>query len=238
MKSLFTFFVIAFLQSQLCGQCLSYIDLNNSNSRKIINVTETSNIQNEQLCFTREEIDLDKGWFIDGLVGFSSFNAFAVSLGIRLGHKWYLGSKGIWEYGVQGTGRLGVTFAFPVVNNNVTQNSVVLHTSLSGGFINYFKFNEKYGLEANVNLGVNLLMSFIGYVSSNYRQDAAIFQPGLIFNPCVKFRINQFAIGIDVAQFWGAPMPFTLADNQGNSSTQNSGATSITIASITFGKVF
>lgn len=172
--------------------------------------------------------------------GFYAYNTGAVSIGARLGKKWYLGQIRKWQYGAQGAAKVGLTIGFPFVTSFYTAGSVVLNTSITGGFINAITFNDKYGLEANLNLGFNLMTSFLSYDygTSGVIESATLIQPGFVFNPCVKFRIHSYAIGVDIAQFWGAPVPFNFRDNQGNVQTSNSGATVMTIVSLNLGKTF
>lgn len=198
----------------------------------------------------------ENGWFVDGLigvnglgrngVGFGPFgtltgrSATAVTLGARVGHKWYLGGVKKWKFGVDAVARVGISFGFPDVDNNITYSNFAIHIAPMAGFINAIQFNDKFGLEANFNIGFNLLTSFWGAVDNNgNRADATVIQPGLMVNPCAKFRIQSFAIGLDVAVIYGAPGNYQeVYSNGASAQTYTVGPTTVTIVSVTIGKVF
>jgi hypothetical protein len=193
-------------------------------------------------------------WYVDGLIGFSGLgrngfgggwggyrNVSAITLGVRVGHKWYLGGVKKWKFGVDAVGRLGMTFGFPDVSSGVTYSNFALHIAPMAGFINAIQFNDKFGLEANLNIGFNLLMSFWGAVDNNngYRADATVIQPGLMINPNAKFRIKNFAVGLDVAVMYAAPGTYQeVYSNGGTPQTYNVGGTIFTIFSVSVGTVF
>lgn len=254
MKNIFLLFV---------AMLLSTTSYNQSMSTSILGVTMPSTSINtnfsEQTPPKGDQIQFfENGWFVDGLVGFNGLNrngwgtgwggngwgglrpGFAITLGARFGHKWYLGGVKKWKFGVEGTfARLGISFGFPDVDGNGgVYSNFALHIAPSAGFINAIQFNEKFGLEANLNIGFNLLMSFWGYTNGNYREDATVVQPGLIVNPCAKFRIKDFAVGIDVAILYAAPGPYTVVDNNGNRGNANAGPAILSIIGFTVGKVF
>ena len=125
-----------------------------------------------------------------------------------------------------------------VTNKNYISSSIRLNFAPSAGFINAIQFNDKFGLEANANLGFNLLVSFLGYTDGNYRQDAVIVQPGLMFNPCVKFRYKSFAIGLDIAVIYAAPTNYRVVDSNGDSWGNVADANTLYTIGVTVGKVF
>lgn len=262
MKNLFLLFLMALSTmsySQSTNTSILGVVMPSTNVNKNVNKKFKSSTSAEEIVPPKEkQIQFfENGWFVDGLIGFNGLgrngwggwggngwggarNAFAVTLGARFGHKWYLGGVKKWKFGVEGTfARLGMSFGFPDVDNNGgVYSNFALHFAPSAGFINAIQFNDKFGLEANLNIGFNLLVSFWGYTNGNYREDATVVQPGIIVNPCVKFRIQSFAIGLDLAVLYAAPGTYRIVDNNGNSGNANAGTGILTIASVTIGKVF
>ena len=244
-----------------CIFCLLFIDLQatvdpiynglNEGKRSFFDLSMPSKVLGD----VKTNLEFENTLFVDLLLGannfvpasfnnfsggFYAYNTGAVSIGARLGKKWYLGQIRKWQYGAQAAAKVGITLGFPFVTSFYTAGSVVLNTSITGGFINAINFNNKYGIEGNLNIGFNLMTSFLSYDygTTGVIESATLIQPGFIFNPCVKFRIHSYAIGIDIAQFWGAPVPFNIRDNQGNVQTSNSGATVMTVVSLNLGKTF
>lgn len=209
----------------------------------------------EQPPKNNKELEIRNAFFLDGLAGFHgdgralpgwgwAYNSAAFSLGIRFGHKWYLGNVKKWNFGVQGTFvRAGVSFGFPHIHSNGNSQTgvITLHFAPSAGFINAFDFG-KITLEANLNLGFNLLVSFVGSHSvsaPSNRIDATMVQPGLIVNPCVKVHFGKFVLGLDVAVLYGAPAQYRWIDNNGNySQYYSTGITSLTVVSVSIGTIF
>ena len=212
-------------------------------------------LEEEEPPKNEKEQEIGNAFFLDGLVGVHGdgrrlggwgrdYNGFAISLGIRFGHKWYLGQIKKWNFGVQGTFiRVGNSFGLPYVHDNgaLQTAAVSLHVAPSAGFINAFDFG-KITLEANLNLGFNLLVSFVSTHEINNpsnRSDATMIQPGFMVNPCVKVHFGKFVLGIDAAILYGAPGRYRWKDNNGNHSQYYStGVTTLTIVSVSLGTLF
>ena len=242
---LLIFHVSSFAQSEAASDAISNARLFNiclSDSVNLKSLSFDANPEPEKLQ------DFQNGFFVDGLLGFNGARAighqfanslFSINIGGRIGSKWYMGGVKKWQYGVQATwARIGLTFGLPTqTSGNTISSATSLHFAPTAGFINAIKFNDKFGLEANLNLGFNLLVTFISTTGTNYRMDATIVQPGFMVNPCAKFRMKSFAVGLDIAIMYAGPANYTMVDNFG---TYNRVASLniLTILSVTVGKVF
>ena len=71
------------------------------------------------------------------------------------------------------------------------------------GFANVFEFTDNIGLEANINIGYNIVyvendFSYTNtFGSTSYYNDEFV-GGGFVFNPELKFRYNVLAVGLDM----------------------------------------
>ena len=154
---------------------------------------------------------LNSGLFIDGMLGMNTiiqegttyyYDEFGyyieqtglqkqnyASLSIRLGSKWYFGTREKWRPGLQLTYfKLGLYINPNTFNPG--RNSIAIGNL---GFTNAFKFTEKIGLEANANVGF-CAMNILPPWSFN---DPA---PGINYGVEVKFRYRALAVGLDYSR--------------------------------------
>ena len=75
-------------------------------------------------------------------------------------------------------------------------------------------------------------------VASLLPVNATVAQAGFLVNPCVKFRINSLAIGLDIAVLHSGAANYTIVDNAGGTFNATASAGSLYITSITIGKTF
>ena len=134
--------------------------------------------------------------------------------------------------------RMGLSFGLPQNISGSVSNSTLLYFAPSAGFINAFQINDKYAVEANLNIGFNMMFTFFSAVNGSYRRDATIVQPGFMVNPCVKFRIKSLAVGLDVAVLYSGAANYKIVDNTGGNYSATASGGSIYITSITVGKTF
>ena len=241
-------FLICFLFSNFVGYAqLRYpaqisIPLSTVDFVSMISSAKPDSVQKELKTNTFNFIE--NSWFVDGLVGFNglrstSLNTTAFSVAGRVGKKWYLGELNKWQFGAQATFmRMGLSFGLPQNISGSVSNSTLLYFAPSAGFINAIQFNEKYALEANLNVGFNMMFTFFSSVNGTFRQDATIVQPGFMMNPCVKFRIKSLAIGLDIAVLYSGAANYKIIDNSGGSLSATANAGTLYITSITLGKTF
>ncbi len=113
------------------------------------------------------------------------------SIGIRFGSKWYFGEREKWRPGLQATYlKLGI-----YINPN---SSIGFANSISVGnlgFANAFKFSEAIGMEANANVGLNI-MNFL----PPFGTGPAV---GINYGAEVKFRYKVLAVGLDYSRMEG-----------------------------------
>lgn len=179
--------------------------------------TATSTKVDETVTPVREKKDhiTNNGLFIEGMLGMNSvyqedvYNGYYydefgnyvedlgssrqnyASLSIRLGSKWYFGSREKWRPGIQLTYfKLGL-----YLNPNSNSTSSIGRNSMSlanVGFANALKFNEKMGMEANANVGFTVLNFLPPW---NYTP-----APGINYGVEVKFRYKALAVGLDYSR--------------------------------------
>ena len=163
---------------------------------------------------TRKPKDMifGNGLFIEGMIGMNSITQFGytnyyydefgnyiqdsgvqkdnyASLNIRLGSKWYFGTREKWRPGLQVTYfKLGLYLNPDAYNPG--RNSIALGNL---GYTNAFKFKENIGMEANLNVGLcamNVLPPW-SYL------DPAL---GINYGVAVKFRFKALAAGLDYSR--------------------------------------
>lgn len=109
-----------------------------------------------------------------------------VNLDLKLGNKWYWGSRKNWRLGLKATWlKLGAQIP---TNGIRTQVSAALANI---GFANMFKLSEERGIEFNATFGYNLSLN------SNRQHSRLRLASGMATDVEVKFRLKQFAIGLD-----------------------------------------
>ena len=161
---------------------------------------------------------LSSGVFIDGLIGFAQLNRLDyndgsyfvdefgyyypsgpvvrktnyLSLGFRLGTKWYFGQREQWRPGLQVNWiRLGL-----YLDPNDAASLLIGPKNLSicnVGMANIIKFNDNIGLELNFTTGLNMGVDL----------DYGRMDIGLGIAPEVKLRLKKLAIGLDYSYIQG-----------------------------------
>ncbi len=153
---------------------------------------------------------LGRGFFIEGFIGVTEYTDRAsyyaydylssqspmlinytnrnnyMTIGLRLGNKWYFGKNEKWKPGFQATWlRFGIH-----VGDGDTEDVFAGPRTISIaniGMCNIFKFNEKLGLEANFAVGPTLNIDVVnGGLSQGYS-----------FSIESKLRLNRFSVGLD-----------------------------------------
>jgi len=162
---------------------------------------------------------LSSGVFIDGLIGFAqlnrqdyqqdvyyidqwgnyifspgptSFTTNYLSIGFRLGTKWYFGENEKWRPGLQVNWiRLGI-----YLDPDDAGSLFIGPKNLSicnVGMANIIKFNDKMGLELNFTTGLNMGVDL----------DYGRMDIGIGITPEVKFRYKKLALGLDYSHIQG-----------------------------------
>ncbi len=166
----------------------------------------------------KKDFILDNGFFVEGIIGVNDYTerntyyayydeqgnyypdgfetsetlrSTLTSVGVRFGSKWYFGTREKWRPGLQATYlKLGI-----YVNPNSGigfANSISLGNL---GFANAFKLSESMGMEANANVGLNI-MNFL----PPFGNGPAV---GLNYGAEVKFRYKVLAVGLDYSRMEG-----------------------------------
>ena len=163
----------------------------------------------------KKDFILSNGFFVEGLIGANFYTekdtytyydelgnyypegflttqrSTLSSLSVRMGNKWYFGKGEKWRPGLQVTYlKFGI-----YVNPN---SSIGFANSASVGnlgFANAFKLSEKMGMEANANVGLNI-MNFL----PPFGNGPAL---GINYGAEVKFRFNALAVGLDFSRMEG-----------------------------------
>ncbi len=108
---------------------------------------------------------------------------------IRFGYKKYLYSKNLhYSLGLQLSIRHSIYLGI--------KGQQIVPSNLTIGYCSIYKFNERIGLEGNLNVGygaMNIETSFSGLFSFSQFTLYRTF----VLNPELKLRINNFAVGID-----------------------------------------
>jgi hypothetical protein len=181
---------------------------------KTAKVETTESTEKVQPTRKPKDAIFENGFFLEGMLGMnsikqtSSYSIYSyydefgnyieeksparesyASLSIRIGNKWYFGSREKWRPGIQLTYfKLGL-YLNPNSNYAVGRNSMSL---ANVGFANIFKFSEKIGLEANANVGFTVL-NFL----PPWNIDPT---PGINYGVAVKFRYKALAVGLDYSR--------------------------------------
>lgn len=175
-------------------------------------ITVTKEEEYEKPAIKKKDRIINSGLFIDGMIGMNSVTQFGfgnfyyddfgnyvqgsgvekdnyASLNIRLGSKWYFGTREKWRPGLQVTYfKLGL-YLNPNANNP-GRNSIALGNL---GYTNAFKFKENIGMEANLNVGLCAL---------NVLPPWSYLDPafGINYGAAVKFRYKALAVGLDFSR--------------------------------------
>jgi len=154
-----------------------------------------------------DEVDsklIKNGMYVESLGGIVStdFNKGDLGLGLKLGNVWYFGSSDLWRPGFKTVWFRGSTYFGD--NGSTIQLSL-----LNVGFANIIEFKPNLGLEANINLGYNIV-----YSENRHTGGSDFIGGGMMLNPELKFRFNVLAIGFDFV--------FTKAREYGNNDHNSS----------------
>jgi hypothetical protein len=169
-----------------------------------ITVEKDNSVKEEE-----EDPIFKNGFFLDAMVGYGFYDRTSyqyyydpitgygndilvkeqvdnIAISLRIGNKWYFGSREKWRPGFQVKWiRLGIY----IEPNN--PESIIIGTKTFSianvGMVNAFKLSEKSAVEANFTVGPNIELDL------DYGE---IFM-GLAFNPEFKFRYNNLAVGLD-----------------------------------------
>ncbi len=186
-----------------------------------VTVTKPEETSTPRVTEERKKKDfiLSNGFFVEGLIGVNLYSernnylsyydpqgnyypngyetiqsideSTLTSVSIRLGNKWYFGQREKWRPGLQATYlKLGI-YVNP--NSNIGFTNSVSIGNL--GFANAFKLTENMGLEANANVGFNI-MSML----PPFNNQPAV---GINYGAEVKFRFKALAVGLDYSRMEG-----------------------------------
>lgn len=143
------------------------------------------------LSFAQGNEFAKNGLFVDALIGGTALSSHitngADEIGLfafnaRIGSKWYLGENKKFRAGAQLTyARMG----FSVVRNFGTTYAFFNFIPVNPGFTGYLAFNDKMGLETNLNVGPGFTFN---------KRSILV---GVHVNPEVKFRYKALALGFD-----------------------------------------
>lgn len=153
-----------------------------------------------------KEFLFKNGFYIDFSIGIAeNINTYTTSIGfppyyhdsrtnfistnIKLGNKWYFGSKPRWRPGIQFQYiRFGLNFT-PDIEYFIEDLFVgpKNFSILNVGMANVFKISDKIGIEAN----------FVGGFNVHYDIDGNGMHEGVCISPEIKLRINHFSLGFD-----------------------------------------
>lgn len=199
MKKHIISFVLIFLNISLFAQDRLTADTT-TNTPPFSPIIKTKNI---------DDILYKSGGYFDFLVGmgnlinYSTMNTmvshynpltpFIMGVNTKIGHKWYLREGGKALIGVEAIwARLGVGLNMPFSNGSFQNpyHLIVNAAPLNIGFASVLKNKQGTGMEANINLGFNM-MATISYINpssiNDVKEEFTLLQPGIIFHPCLKF---------------------------------------------------
>jgi len=130
---------------------------------------------------------IKNGMYVESFGGIVStdFNDGDSGFGLKLGNVWYFGSSDLWRPGFKTVWFRGSAYFGD--NGSTVQGSL-----LNVGFANIIEFKPNLGLEANINLGYNIV-----YSENRHAGGSDFTGGGVMFNPEIKFRYNVLAIGLD-----------------------------------------
>lgn len=165
----------------------------------------------EDNSFQKEKEDpiFKNGFFLDAMVGYGFYDRTSykyfydpytgyessalvsekvdnLAISFRIGSKWYLGEREKWRPGIQVK---WIRLGFYIEPDN--PESIIIgpktFSIANVGMVNAFKLSEKSAVEANFTVGPNIELDL----------DYGHLFMGLVFNPEVKFRYNNLAVGLD-----------------------------------------
>lgn len=138
---------------------------------------------------------LKNGFSVENFIGTATtdYSSGDFGVGVKLANYWYFGDSTTWKPGLKSTWFRGATY----FGDDLTIQASVLNV----GFANAFDFGNNIGLEANLNVGYNVVITIVDnyydeYYSEDYYDDD-FAGGGILFNPEIKFRYNVLAIGLD-----------------------------------------
>ncbi|MCP4442021.1 MAG: hypothetical protein GY810_24190 [Aureispira sp.] len=120
------------------------------------------------------------------------YDSYAVAgASLRFGNKWYFGKTDRYRPGLTATwAKAGANYiledwgyAYPIYNFSL----------VNLGLTNTFRFDDRSGLEINLNGGFNLIAD----------TDYGELYPGFVVNANIKYRFRKIAVGIDASYTYG-----------------------------------
>ena len=128
------------------------------------------------------------GFYLDGLAGFGSINLSpSISMGLKMGSKWYFGSSHTYRPGMQ------LSYFRVDVIPEFSGLTSVNFMPVNVGYASVLNFNDKTGIEINGNIGLG----------TSFGSDLII---GFHVNPQAKFRYKVLAIGVDYSIILGTSL--------------------------------
>ena len=137
---------------------------------------------------------LKNGFAVETFIGTATtdYSSGDFGVGIKLANYWYFGDNQVWKPGLKSTWFRGATY---FGSDALTIQGSVLNV----GFANAFEFKKNIGLEANFNIGYNVVYrtDITRYDDYGYEYNEDFIGGGILFNPEIKFRYNVLAVGFD-----------------------------------------
>jgi len=149
-----------------------------------------------------EEVEsklIKNGFYVETFVGTATtdFTDSSAGGGLKLGNVWYFGESDFWRPGFKTVWFRGAAY---FNNDEVTVQASILNV----GFANIIEFKPNIGLEANINIGYNIVIinsDDYGYYNNGYNSNNNYYDDftggGVMINPEIKFRYNVLSIGLD-----------------------------------------
>lgn len=132
---------------------------------------------------------IKNGMYVDSFVGIATtdYSDRNIGYGLKLEHMWYFGESNIWRPGLKTVWLRGAAY----IGDN--HERIIQGSILNIGFSNIIEFKQNLGLEANINLGYNIV-----YIENEFTHSDDYFTGGgMMINPEVKIRYKIFAVGLD-----------------------------------------
>ena len=155
---------------------------------------------------------IKNGFYVETFVGTADteFTDGLAGGGLKLGNVWYFGSSDFWRPGFK-------TVWFRGAGYLSDKDAIIQGSIMNVGFANIIEFTPNLGLEANINVGYNIVYTSNDrdyYYDNNYyynntynngynnnvynnRYDSDFTGGGVMINPEIKFRYHILSIGLD-----------------------------------------